>query len=119
MRVISGRVDKWKHLLYEVWGVNSVEIAVLAELLLRGPQTEGELRGRASRMEEIADLDALRKVLAGLRDRGLVVYLTPGPPRHGCDPRLPRTARTLVCAATPLFSRWTCLRYRLRPRERR
>jgi uncharacterized protein len=54
-----------------------VEIAVLTELLLRGPQTEGELRSRASRMENIADLDALRQVLALLRDRGLVVYLGP------------------------------------------
>lgn len=77
MRVISGRVDKWKHLLYDAWKVNSVELAVLAELLLRGPQTEGELRARASRMEEIADIDALRQVLAPLKERRLIIYLTP------------------------------------------
>lgn len=77
MRVISGRVDKWKHLLYEGWKLNGVEIAIVSELLLRGPQTEGELRVRASRMEDIADLDTLRKVLASLCERGLVVYLTP------------------------------------------
>jgi uncharacterized protein YceH (UPF0502 family) len=77
MRVISGRVDKWKHLLYEAWKVNSLELAVLAELLLRGPQTEGELRARASRMEEIADLDTLRQVLTPLKERRLVVYLGP------------------------------------------
>ena len=77
MQVISGRVDKWKHLLYEAWKVSSVELAVLAELLLRGPQTEGELRGRASRMDEIADVDALRAVLRPLVERKLVVYLTP------------------------------------------
>src|SRR5215213_8354496 len=41
-RVESGRVDKFRHLLYEAWGVSKTEIAVLAELLLRGPQTEGE-----------------------------------------------------------------------------
>lgn len=75
MRVISGRVDKWKHLLYDFWKVNSVELAILTELLLRGPQTEGELRSRASRMEDIADLDALRQVLTPLKERGLVVYL--------------------------------------------
>src|SRR5437867_2232056 len=51
--------------------------AVLAELLLRGPQTEGELRARASRMEPIDDLEALRGVLRPLRDRGLIVYLAP------------------------------------------
>ncbi len=75
MRVVSGRVDKWKHLLYEAWKVSSVELAVLAELLLRGPQTEGELRARASRMDDIADLDALRQVLTPLKERKLVVYL--------------------------------------------
>jgi hypothetical protein len=76
-RVESGRVDKWRHLLYEQWGVGKSEIAVLAELLLRGPQTEGELRGRVSRMEPINDLDALRAVCQPLAQRGLVVYLTP------------------------------------------
>jgi uncharacterized protein YceH (UPF0502 family) len=77
MRVISGRVDKWKHQLYENWHVAGVELAVLAELLLRGPQTEGELRGRASRMDDIADVDALRAVLKPLAERKLVVYLSP------------------------------------------
>jgi uncharacterized protein YceH (UPF0502 family) len=46
-------------------------------LLLRGAQTEGELRGRAARMEPIADLAALRPVLAALKARGLVVSLSP------------------------------------------
>lgn len=73
----SGRIERWRHALYDVWKVNKVELAVLGELLLRGPQTEGELRGRASRMEPIEDLDALRPVLQGLAQRGLVVYLTP------------------------------------------
>jgi uncharacterized protein YceH (UPF0502 family) len=52
-------------------------IAVLAELLLRGPQTEGDLRSRVSRMEPVADLDALRAVCQPLAHRGLVTYLTP------------------------------------------
>lgn len=73
----SGRVERWRHGLYEAWKVNKVELAVLGELLLRGPQTEGELRTRASRMEPIDDLEALRGVLHGLAQRGLVVYLTP------------------------------------------
>lgn len=73
----SGRIDRWRHALYDVWKVNKVELAVLGELLLRGPQTEGELRGRASRMEPIEDVDALRPVLQTLAQRGLVVYLTP------------------------------------------
>src|SRR5262245_42187148 len=59
----SGRVAKFRHLLYEWLGVDKVELAVMAELLLRGAQTEGELRGRASRMGPIADLNALRGIL--------------------------------------------------------
>jgi uncharacterized protein YceH (UPF0502 family) len=73
----SGRVERWRHVLYEAWKVSKVELAVLGELLLRGPQTEGELRGRAARMEPIEDLDALRAVLKPLAARRLVVYLTP------------------------------------------
>ena len=73
----TGRVERWRHQLYDRWGVNKVELAVLAELLLRGPQTEGELRGRASRMEPIESLEALREVLRGLAGRGMVLYLTP------------------------------------------
>ena len=56
----SGRVAKWKHTLYDWLKVSKVELAVLAELLLRGPQTEGELRARASRMEPLEDLPAFR-----------------------------------------------------------
>lgn len=77
-KVQGGRVEKWRHLLYDQWRVSQVEMAVLAELLLRGPQTEGDLRGRASRMNDIPDLDALRALLAALQARNLVVYLTPG-----------------------------------------
>ncbi len=72
-----GRVYKYRHYLYEWLGVDKVELAVMAELLLRGAQTEGELRGRAARMEPIADLGALRPVLASLKSKGLVVSLTP------------------------------------------
>jgi uncharacterized protein YceH (UPF0502 family) len=73
----GSRVVRWRHNLYDVWHVDKVELAILAELLLRGPQTEGELRGRADRMEPIADLDALRGLLKPLVQRGLVAYLTP------------------------------------------
>jgi len=76
-RITGGRVERWRHNLYDLWSVSKVELAVLAELLLRGAQTEGELRGRASRMEPIDDLDALRGVLGPLKERGLIVYLGP------------------------------------------
>jgi uncharacterized protein YceH (UPF0502 family) len=77
IKITGGRVDRWRHALYEAWNVDKVELAILAELLLRGPQTEGELRGRASRMEPIPDLETLRLKLRPLADRKLVVYLTP------------------------------------------
>jgi uncharacterized protein YceH (UPF0502 family) len=76
-RITGSRVDRWRHNLYDVWKVNKVELAIIAELLLRGAQTEGELRGRASRMEPIDDLDALRAVLKPLQERGVVIYLGP------------------------------------------
>jgi hypothetical protein len=76
IKITGGRVVRWKHNLYDAWHVDKVDLAVLGELLLRGPQTEGELRSRASRMEPIDDLDALRNVLRPLVERKLVVYLT-------------------------------------------
>jgi uncharacterized protein YceH (UPF0502 family) len=72
-----GRVAKYRHYLYEWLGVDKVELAVMTELLLRGDQTIGELRGRAARMEPIADLAALRLVLDALKAKGLVIALTP------------------------------------------
>src|SRR5207302_2206278 len=93
IKITGGRVIRWRHSLYEAWHADKVELAVLAELLLRGPQTEGELRTRASRMEPIDDLDALRAVLKPLVERNLVLYLTPEDRRgavvsHGFhDPR--------------------------------
>lgn len=77
MRITGGRVDRFKHLLYDKWTNSGPQLAVLAELLLRGPQTKGELRGRAARMDPIDTLEALDEVLAPLVARRLVVYLTP------------------------------------------
>lgn len=73
----SGRVEKYRHYLYDWLGVDKIELAVMAELLLRGAQTEGDLRARAARMEPIRDLGELRPVLASLKAKGLVLSLTP------------------------------------------
>lgn len=73
----SGRVAKYRHFLYDWLGVDKIELAVMTELLLRGAQTVGELRGRAARMEPIADLGALKPVLDSLKTKGLVISLTP------------------------------------------
>ena len=79
----SGRVTKWKHTLYDWLKVSKVELAVLAELFLRGPQTEGELRARASRMEPLADLPALQAILDALAPRSLIHYLSPPGQKRG------------------------------------
>ena len=77
-KVQGGRVERWRHLAYDFWKATQVEMAIVAELLLRGPQSEGDLRGRASRMNDIPDLDQLRELLASLVAKQLVVYLRTG-----------------------------------------
>ena len=72
-----GRVSKYKHLAYDWFGVSRAELAVLAELLLRGAQQLGELRARAARMEPIADLAELKPIVDSLVARKLMVELSP------------------------------------------
>jgi uncharacterized protein YceH (UPF0502 family) len=79
----GGRVVRWKHTLYDWLKVGKVELAIMAELMLRGPQTEGDLRARASRMEPIADLTALQALLEALALRDLVIFLSPPGQKRG------------------------------------
>ncbi len=81
----SGRVTKWKHSLYDWLDLKHrpAEMAVIAELLLRGPQTEGDLRACASRMDPIPDLARLEEILRFLEERALIVYLSPPGQRRG------------------------------------
>lgn len=78
----DGRSPKFRHLLYDWLGVDKFELAVMAELLLRGAQTLGELRARAARMEPIAGISELRPIIDSLYSKGLILYLTP--PGRGC-----------------------------------
>lgn len=73
----NGRVPKVRHYAYQWLGLSKVEAAIMTELLLRGEQTLGELRTRASRMEPIADLGELQKLLTDLQGRSLIQFLTP------------------------------------------
>src|ERR1700745_3134789 len=63
------RVSKYEHRLQEAYNFTRHEIAVLAELLLRGPQTPGELRSRADRMHKFDDLGVVLTTLRKLMDR--------------------------------------------------
>lgn len=80
LTVVSGessRVAKYRHLLAENMGLVPAELAVVCELLVRGPQTVGELRTRCERMHPFGDLTAVEEVLRELteRDTPLVMRL--------------------------------------------
>jgi uncharacterized protein YceH (UPF0502 family) len=71
-RLASGhgsRATKYRHLAEEALGLGREELAVLAVLLLRGPQTPGELKARTERMAPLASLAEVERVLAVLAER--------------------------------------------------
>ena len=68
----SSRATKYRHLAEDGLGLGRDELAVLAVLLLRGPQTPGELKARSDRMASIASLSDVERVLSVLADRGYV-----------------------------------------------
>ena len=77
-RLASGagsRAPKYRHLLDEALGLPEDELAVMCVLMLRGPQTPGELKQRGERMHAFADLAAVQGVLDALIERGLVQRL--------------------------------------------
>jgi len=77
-RLASGRgsrAPKYRHLLAEALPLTGDEQAVICVLMLRGPQTPGELKQRAERMHAFADLEAVHETLARLIERDLVVCL--------------------------------------------
>jgi len=65
----DSRVPKYEHRLQEVFNFTRPEIAVLCVLLLRGPQTPGELRGRSERMHHFEALDDVQSALQKLMQR--------------------------------------------------
>ena len=77
----GGRVPKYRHALMERLRLDPAELALLAELLLRGPQTVGELRNRGERMHPFADLAAVEEALQELEERA--------PPLVAPLPRMP------------------------------
>lgn len=63
------RVEKYGHRLGESLNLGRRELALLCILMLRGPQTVGELRGRTERMHEFSDMDEVEHVLETLAAR--------------------------------------------------
>ncbi|MGA2673758.1 MAG: YceH family protein, partial [Terracidiphilus sp.] len=82
-RSSDGRVTKYEHWLGEAFNLNRAQTALLCVLLLRGPQTPGELRGRAERMHRF---DEIGEVLAGLQK-----LMEREPPLAAILPRQPGT----------------------------
>lgn len=78
----DARVPKFKHTVNERFQMEPPEKAVLCELLLRGPQTPGELRGRCERMHPFAHVTAVEETLTSLIDY-------PGAPLVARMPRQP------------------------------
>jgi uncharacterized protein YceH (UPF0502 family) len=75
-RLASGagsRARKYRHLLPEALGISDEELALLAVLMLRGPQTPGELKQRSERMHAFPSLAAVQETLERLLERELVV----------------------------------------------
>jgi uncharacterized protein YceH (UPF0502 family) len=89
----DSRVTKYEHRLQEVFNFDRRETALICVLLLRGPQTPGELRGRAERMYRFETLDDVQSGLQKLMDRE--------PPLVRMLPRQPGTKESRY---THLFS---------------
>lgn len=79
------RTLKYHQALDEALGLGDDERALLTVLLLRGPNTPGELRTRTERLHPFADRSEVEACLSGLAERGLVRELPRRPGQH--DPR--------------------------------
>jgi len=73
----NSRVVKYKHMFPNVFELDTAEVAVMNVLMLRGPQTVGEIRGRTDRLHEFAGLVEVQETIDKLarRDEPLVVRL--------------------------------------------
>lgn len=78
---LSGRSERFDHKMVGTFFLSRQEQALLCILILRGPQTLGELRTNTARMADFADLDQVSAILRGMaaRDHALVVELPRSP----------------------------------------
>lgn len=78
----DSRVPKYKHVMPEIFHLSHPEVAVMCVMMLRGPQTIGELRGRTGRMYEfasLADVESTLEKLMTREDESLVARLVRQP----------------------------------------
>jgi uncharacterized protein len=71
----SSRALKYRHLVDEALGLSDAQLSVLAVLMLRGPQTLGELKQRTERLHRFESIAEVAQVLDGLAERELAVQL--------------------------------------------
>ncbi len=96
----GSRVSKYRHTSRETLSVTIEQLVVLVELLLRGPQTVGELRQNASRMHPIESLEACQSVLSSLAAHASGPMVRELSPRPGT--RATRYAQSLCPTLHPL-----------------
>lgn len=78
-KVFSSRADRYEHRTAAHFGLPTQQVVLLGVLLLRGPQTAGELLSRSERLHAFADTDEVRHQLDRLALRQLVVQVPRGP----------------------------------------
>jgi len=93
----TSRVERFRHNLCEHLDLDPTKAAILAELMMRGPQSRGELRTRVSRMQALDSLEQLAVHVEHLIQRGLVQRLPPAP-----GSRAERLVQMLAPDAHPL-----------------
>jgi uncharacterized protein YceH (UPF0502 family) len=79
----DSRVSKYGHRFVESLDLRRPEVAVMCVLMLRGPQTIGEIRGRTGRMHEFASLEETEAILNALADRAPVPLTAKLPRQSG------------------------------------
>ena len=102
----GARVVKYRQVLSEALDLGDGERAIVTLLLLRGPQTPGELRSRSERLHPFADLDAVDAAL-----RALVGSLA-GPGRGAAPPARPEGAALVSTCSAPSAATAGCTRAR-------
>lgn len=81
---LSARAERFEHKMAGALNAQKPELGILCVLMLRGPQTAGELRGNSARLADFDNLDSVQATLRTLmeRERPLVVKLAAGPGRR-------------------------------------